>query len=166
WVGPWTFGLATSFALPAVTAHVYFDRPIYRPGQTVHLKGIMRADDDAHYTLPTTFTATWQVVDSQGRVQSSGTIGQLSDFGTFGADVDLTTESATGTYSFSVRMADQFISSATFLVADYQAPAFEANLGVLREVVAGQALDASLWAAYYFGQPLANAAVHWQVSAE
>jgi len=33
---------------PAVTAHIY-STAIYRPGQTVHLKGIVRADDDAHY---------------------------------------------------------------------------------------------------------------------
>ena len=167
-IGPWSFGLPTTFGspLPAVTAHVYSDRPIYRPGQTVHLKGIVRADDDAHYSLPTGFTATWQVLDSQGRVQSSDTIDQLSDFGTFAADIDMSTEAATGNYSFNLKMGDQFITSATFLVADYQPPAFEVNLNTPRDVVAGPALDASVRAAYYFGQPLANASVRWQVSAE
>ncbi len=165
-LGPWTFGLPTSFGSPAVTAHVYSDRPIYRPGQTVHLKGIVRADDDAQYSVPTRFAATWQVVDSQGRAIRSGTIDQLSDFGTFANDVELSTESATGNYSFAVKMADRFITSAPFLVADYQPPAFEVNLDKLGEAVAGQSLDTSLRAAYYFGQPLANSAVHWQVSAE
>src|SRR5207237_7903004 len=32
--------------------HVYTDRPIYRPGETVQWKGVVRSDDDAQYSLP------------------------------------------------------------------------------------------------------------------
>ncbi|MDX1520422.1 MAG: Ig-like domain-containing protein, partial [Anaerolineae bacterium] len=32
-------------------AHFYTDRGIYRPGQTVYFKGVIRADDDARYRL-------------------------------------------------------------------------------------------------------------------
>jgi len=51
-----------------------------------------------------------------------------------------------------VKVGDQFIASASFLVADYQPPAFESNLGVPSEVVRRSPLESSVWAAYYFGQ--------------
>ena len=33
-------------------AYLYTDRPLYRPGQDVYLKGIVREDDDLHYSIP------------------------------------------------------------------------------------------------------------------
>jgi hypothetical protein len=36
----------------AFRSYVYTDRPIYRPGQTVHARAIVRADDDGIYSLP------------------------------------------------------------------------------------------------------------------
>ncbi len=38
--------------LPEYFAYLYTDRPIYRPGQTVNFKGILRKEDDAEYSLP------------------------------------------------------------------------------------------------------------------
>ena len=32
--------------------YLYTDRPVYRPGQEVYFKGIMRQNDDLHYSLP------------------------------------------------------------------------------------------------------------------
>ena len=43
----------------------YTDRPVYRPGQTVYFKGILRVDDDAHYSLPEPGTEIDVVVERQ-----------------------------------------------------------------------------------------------------
>ncbi|NIN63183.1 MAG: hypothetical protein GTO63_00390, partial [Anaerolineae bacterium] len=39
--------------LQPFSAYFFTDRAIYRPGQTVYFKGVLREDDDAHYSLPT-----------------------------------------------------------------------------------------------------------------
>ena len=41
------YGVST---LPYV--YLYTDRPVYRPGQEVYFKGIVRQNDDLHYSLP------------------------------------------------------------------------------------------------------------------
>ena len=49
---PWDFGLQGGYGWSDFRAHIYTDRPIYRPGQTVYFKGVIRAEDDVSYTLP------------------------------------------------------------------------------------------------------------------
>ena len=168
-IAPWTFGLpfnSPNFAPPPVTAYIYTDRPIYKAGQTVHVKGIVRTDDDAHYALPETFVANWKMRDSQGHMVNSGTLSQLSDFGTFATDLELSPEAVTGTYNFILEGMDRPMASATFTVAEYQRPDFEINIAAPEQIVTGQPLSPALHAAYYFGQALGHADVHWQVSAE
>ena len=47
---PWQLG-ASSY-VPGRVGHVYTDRPIYRPGETVYYKAVVRDDDDASYSVP------------------------------------------------------------------------------------------------------------------
>src|SRR6185436_14817357 len=51
-INPGDFGLPASYGLAKMAAHVYTDRPIYRPGQTVNFKGVLRAEDDVKFSLP------------------------------------------------------------------------------------------------------------------
>ena len=51
---PWDFGLNGQFYQQDLTAYLYTDRPIYRPGQTVFFKGVLRSEDDARFSLPDT----------------------------------------------------------------------------------------------------------------
>ena len=39
---------------PAVTntSNLYTDRPIYRTGETVHIRAVVRSDDDGSYSVP------------------------------------------------------------------------------------------------------------------
>ena len=46
-INPWDFGVDSEFWGSEYQGYLYTDRPIYRPGQTVYFKGIVRADDDA-----------------------------------------------------------------------------------------------------------------------
>ncbi len=53
-IGPWNFSsdMSFEFAPPDLVGYLYTDRPIYRPGETVYLKGVVRGDDDARYSMP------------------------------------------------------------------------------------------------------------------
>ena len=48
------FGIWTDFYSPVASnfAYVYTDRALYRPGQLVFYKGVVRSNDDLHYSLP------------------------------------------------------------------------------------------------------------------
>jgi uncharacterized protein YfaS (alpha-2-macroglobulin family) len=45
-ISSWDFDLPSEYSWSDYRAYFYTDRQNYRPGQTVHLKGILRADDD------------------------------------------------------------------------------------------------------------------------
>ncbi|MGD9099100.1 MAG: Ig-like domain-containing protein, partial [Anaerolineae bacterium] len=51
-VSPWDFSIDSRYQIEPYNVYFYTDRPIYRPGQPVYFKGIVRLDDDAHYDLP------------------------------------------------------------------------------------------------------------------
>src|SRR5207245_8954543 len=48
---PYQFGLPSGSPRSYV-GHLCTDRPIYRPVETISYKGVLRADDDASYSLP------------------------------------------------------------------------------------------------------------------
>jgi len=50
-LGPEDFGVMGGLPRREFRAYLYTDRAIYRPGQTVHLKGVIRADDDGWLRL-------------------------------------------------------------------------------------------------------------------
>ena len=50
-IAPWDFGVYANYYASAYNAYLYTDKPIYRPGQTVHIKGIVRTEDDARYAI-------------------------------------------------------------------------------------------------------------------
>jgi len=51
-ISPWEFNLPYSPQRQKYYANIYTDRPIYRPGQTVYFRGILRVDNDGTYSLP------------------------------------------------------------------------------------------------------------------
>ncbi|HEX7976139.1 MAG TPA: Ig-like domain-containing protein, partial [Anaerolineales bacterium] len=48
----WDFGIATDFNGPHLQAYLYTDRPIYRPGQTVYFRAVVRQAYNGRYNLP------------------------------------------------------------------------------------------------------------------
>ena len=64
-----TYGIWSSYYAPAnqPTAYVYTERPLYRPGQPVYFKGIVRLDDDLDYSLPETNKVKVRISSYQGK---------------------------------------------------------------------------------------------------
>ncbi len=50
---PWQLGLTNDTSQEqAIYAYIYTDRPIFRPGDTVYYKGIVRVPQFGRYVLP------------------------------------------------------------------------------------------------------------------
>ncbi|MBC7317451.1 MAG: hypothetical protein H5T70_13590, partial [Chloroflexi bacterium] len=84
-VSPWEYGLEMTWGQPQIRVHLFTERQIYRPGQTVYLKGIVRLDDDGRYTLPREGqTVRLTAMDVSGREFWQKTV-SLSAVGSFDA---------------------------------------------------------------------------------
>lgn len=161
----WNFDISTdrSAAGHRIRGFIQSDRGIYRPGDTVHFKGLAREiAKDAPPRVPSAKRATIEISDSRGSVLSRQTAA-LSPYGGFAFDLTLIAEAALGDYSVRATVDDQTFSEY-FSVEEYRPVTFELAInGKEGGHRLGQPLEASLDAKYLFGAPVDNADVAWSV---
>ncbi|NNJ10813.1 alpha-2-macroglobulin [Chloroflexales bacterium ZM16-3] len=168
-IDPWSFSLPASIDHAAVVGSLSTDRPIYRPGELVHIKGVMRQDNDGRYSLPgADQTVGLTISDAEGNQVYSSTV-ELDSFGTFSADLPLSGDAALGSYFMSAQLegdSSYYGTYGSFAVAEYRKPVFEITVTPGREdVLMGEPIAATATARYFAGGVLANAPVHWRLLA-
>ena len=163
-ISPWEYGLSAERGGPLYYANLYTDRSIYRPGQSVLYKGILRRDNDAEYSLPDLATVGIQLRDPDYRLVYTATVA-VGDFGTLDGGIDLSEGASTGDYSLSLHVGDRSYASASFHVAEYRRPEFQVTVEPdKKEYVNGETIHASASSTYFFGGPVADAAVTWRLT--
>ncbi len=165
-VEPYDFGIGTNYYLRQnqPTAYIYTDRPIYRPGQTVSLKGIVRLNDDLRYSLPPYNTVSVEISSFNGRVFYETL--PLSDFGSLTAQFDLDTEAALGSYYMNITANGQDIGYGYFDVAEYRKPTFQVTVETSASDVAdGETIDVDVAATFFSGGSVVGGSVEWVVRA-
>ncbi len=164
-ISPYDFGLTAAYQLPNFTAHIYTDRPIYRPGQTVYFKGIIRAEDDVKFNLPDLGRAQVTIRDAAGETAFDQEM-TLSANGAFNGELKLAAGAALGNYVIGVQFPDQYFEQS-FQVAAYRPPEFEITIKpAAAETLRGDDLSALIKTSYFFGGPLAGVKVDWNVLAQ
>ena len=160
-ISPWEFNIPVQLEQAPYRAAFYTDRPIYRPGQTVYWKGIVRADDDAHYSLPSEFKElTVHIHDPEGKEVYAESV-PLSENGTLHGAFLLDEEASTG-YYYIVTEIGKHSYGAGFQVAEYRKPEFEVAVQTDREeYIQGDTINVTAQATYFFGGPVSDAEVHW-----
>ncbi len=151
-------------------AFFYTDRTPYKPGDTVHLSGILRDElrgpDGKLELWRPGITAEYTVTAPRGVEVAKGTV-KLGNFGTFSVDIPTKEEHGTGNYQFQLKVgsllgSDDFFFHS-FPVETYRAPEF--TVAVERPtstpLVFGDTLTAEIRGEYLHGAPLIGADVHY-----
>lgn len=147
-------------------SHIYTERKLYRPGQTVYFKGIVRADDDARYTVPTGSQKAQVVIyDAMYREIFSQEFA-LNEFGTFNGRLPLATEASLGNYQIELRYGNEdgfgYTAYGNFNVAEYRKPEFLVETATDQaEYLPGETIELAVEAEFFAGGPVANAPVRW-----
>lgn len=142
-------------------AYIYTDRPVYRPGQTVSFKAILRQDDDMRYSLPEAGTpATVHVQDARGNTLHTFTLATNS-FGSVHGDFVIPEGAMLGKYSIETEI-NGLSDYQIFRVEDYRKPDYQVTITSLQpekqnRFVQGEDVKVQVHAAYYFGEPLVGA---------
>ncbi|MCJ7549484.1 MAG: Ig-like domain-containing protein, partial [Anaerolineae bacterium] len=164
-ISPWDFGVGGGLSSEDYQAYIYTDRAIYRPGQTMAFKGVIRAEDDAQYSLPGVSSVTIEIRSVTGEVLYNKSL-PVSDIGTFNGSLDLGANASLGEYVISATFADHY-NQTYFTVAAYRAPEFEIDVtSAAAEIQRGDTLETTIEVAYFFGGPLKETAVTWNILAE
>jgi uncharacterized protein YfaS (alpha-2-macroglobulin family) len=146
-----------------LVAYVYTDKPIYRPGHTVHLKGVLRwRERDALQSLDRSDVEI-VVSDPNDKVLLRRQVG-VDEFGAVAASVAIPASAALGYYAVRIHAGDEQATGA-FEVQEYRKPEYDVRVTpALRFVRQGRDAVATVEARYFFGQPVANARVRWVVN--
>lgn len=149
------------------TGYIYTDRPVYRPGHTVHFKGILRARGGSgdQFRVPAG-EQVQIVVNDPGNKQVYQSNAVVTPFGGIHGDFTLAADAALGDYFINIRSrtGQQFGSSGSFYVEEYKKPEYEVKITPDKpRVLEGETINATIEARYYFGEPVAGAQVKYVV---
>lgn len=173
---PWAFGQPSEWqrAHERLAGTVFTDRGIYRPGDTVHVKGIARDLTDDGMSTPADQEVRIQVWDGRGEEMDlpAGTPLRTSPFGSFDFDLTLPPDAPLGWYQVRAEIGasrgpDEGPPTlyGSFRVAEYKAPTFAVKTTTERdEYVRGETLAFEVRGEYLFGAPMAAADARWWVT--
>lgn len=162
---PWSYWMDTDPAR-SLTTYIYTDRPIYRPGDIVHFKAILRTRSGFTYQAPANADFNLKITDADSKDVFAATL-KSSATGTLHGDYTVPPNAALGDYFIQIRTGDFYTQGGSFSVEEYKKPEYEVRVvpdG--QRVLQGQTIRATIGAQYYFGEPVANAKVTWVVHQE
>lgn len=149
-------------AYDARRVYLYTDRPIYRPGQEVHIKGLYRIGYDGDYEIPTGVKVPLQVFNAKNQEILNKEL-EVNEYGTFNTTLTLDSKAALGGY----RIVAKGIDSANFDVEEYVPAAFKVDVrSDKEEYVSGDTLTLAVDADYYFGVPVEGGEVEYGIASQ
>ncbi|HSH01683.1 MAG TPA: Ig-like domain-containing protein [Anaerolineae bacterium] len=174
-VSPWQMGIdASTGQEPAVYAYLYTDRPIYRPGDTVQFRGIVRRPQDRRYEVIAGQTFEL-VIESQmyGFGREDSNIRQefdvvVDEHGIFTGEYVIPDEAPLAQYNMYLQnVAGGSDSSYYFTVAEYRAPEFLVTvIPAQTDALPDETVEVLIETSYFFGGPARDLEVQWVVSRE
>ena len=160
---------------PSAAWMVFDDRGLYRPGESVRLKGWLRtrtagpAGDIA--PAPAALeSVSWTAWDAVGNEIASGAV-PVDGLGGFDITVELPEEVALGQARVDLRLPHQLdlrdeMCSHRFRIAEFRRPEYEIAVHIAPDrAIVGDVVTASAQADYYAGGALRGAPVRWWVTA-
>jgi hypothetical protein len=163
-VSSWDFNLPTDFTGPRLSAYLYTDRPIYRPGQTVYFRGVVRQAFNGRYQLPDIESLPLTLYKDYSTEVARLEL-PLSSFGTVHGEYQLSPDAQPGYYRLASEL-DEYRITLNFQVAEYRKP--EINLQVdfeQTQVLAGETLAGVIEARYFFDASVGGLPVRWSLYA-
>lgn len=184
-ITPWEFGTGYGLweATDVLRGSVFSDRGVYKPGEEVHIKAIVRADTASGIRLlPAGSTLDVRVHDSRNKEVYRGSL-TINRFSSAEWTMTVPADATLGTYSIEamlpgserpqgndvtprVRTGDWLKKvHGSFLVAAYRRPDFRVDATLAIDTpIAGAMLHGTLDARYLFGSVMSKRPVKWSVT--
>ena len=144
-------------------AYIYTDRPAYRPGHKVAIRGVVREVAGGQYAHVPGSVYRYEVADSRGRLIAAHPV-TLSDFGTFHETLELDTAAPAGAYRIRVFQPGKSDFAGSFEVHSYQLEPISLAFDMKKTVFyRGEPIQATLVAKYQYGAPVAGRPVDVQL---
>lgn len=144
--------------------YLYADRPAYRAGQLVHLKGLIRWVADDRYTFKAGEKYQLNVYDARSRVIHHANIA-LNEFGAFAEHFTLPPSAPQGQYRVHLFQPGREPSyESSFQVHEYQLEPIHFTVELPRKVFyRGEQVTGKFVLKYYYGTPLIGKTIQYRL---
>ncbi|HUT79025.1 MAG TPA: MG2 domain-containing protein, partial [Polyangia bacterium] len=161
----WNFGLPADYRGGAARhrGFILSDRGIYRPGEQVHFKGLVRELAPGRLpAIPSGKHVAVRVEDARGLTVFDRRV-PLSEFGGFHFDLALGAEASLGDWHVTARIGGR-VFRESFIVEEFRKVTYEVEIDAGdRHTRLGRRLRFNVRAGYLFGAPVTGAGVEWSV---
>ena len=162
-------GLGVSQGL-ANKGYIYTDRPAYRAGQMVHVRGVIRRVAGDKYVVDEGKSFDVAVLDPRGRQIWSGRV-VLNAFGSLQCHFLIPQSGPQGTYRIDLREPEKDGGKqsyqGTFTVHEYQLEPIRLVVDTPRRVYyRGETIAGTIRAEFYYGAPLVGRTIRYQLAGE
>ncbi|HEX8431314.1 MAG TPA: MG2 domain-containing protein, partial [Longimicrobium sp.] len=167
-LSPWQFGVYSAWgeSRATVAGAVFTERGIYRPGEPVYAKAVVRRGPLGGLAPPARGDSLrWMFDDREGKPMRQNTVA-LSAFGTAHQTLRLPAELPLGSYGVRIEMKRdgewREVGTTQYQVAEYRPPEFLVSVSTdSTPRFAGETVTATVGGRYLFGAPMARAALRW-----
>ncbi len=146
---------------------LFTERAVYKPGEIVHFKGIVRDRRGNQAQIPAGAKAVLLAVDAREREFFRKEV-TISALGSVNEDIQLP-KGVLGEYHLSLQMRGEKDESPSvehhFQVQEYTPNAFEISIGGPKSFTGVQSIEVPIGAKYYMGKPLSKAQLTWSIEA-
>jgi len=144
-------------------AYAYTDRPIYRPGHTVHFKILLRQRTVNGYIAPAGKPVNVQVVDTEQKPIYQKTL-TVSAAGSVHDEITLPATAALGPCFMQIKSGETFVGGGSFEVQEYKKPEYEVHVTPAQSrLLQGETTQVTIDARYFFGEPVSGAKVTYAI---
>ncbi len=165
-INAWDFGMDEAWddKRGSLMGLMFSDRGLYRPGDTVHVKGIVRKREGGALKNPVGMGLSVTATDSRGEKIVVKKL-RLSEFGTFSMDVKVPAGAPLGSYSVTAKPdGESRTIYGSFRVEEYRVAEFKVSTKAdRRHLVRGEQMGWATNGAYLFGSPMRGAKVNWSM---
>ena len=150
-----------SYVYMSKRVYLYTDKPIYRPGQKVYIKGIYRIGFDGNWQIIPGQKVNLKVYNSKNDEILNKEL-EVNEFGTFNTEFVLEDKAPLGNYRVCV-----YYNCTYFDVEEYVPAPFEVKVLTDKdEYISKDKIKIDIEANYYFGVPLEGGEVTYTVTSQ
>ena len=150
-----------------ILGSIFTERGIYRAGEAVHIKGIVRKLDKGQWRLPSVRSVACEITDPFRKQVYKGKA-DLDAFGSFSIDLDTREDASLGYYHIQAKVPPDSpgdgdtVLSDSFRIEAFRPAEFEVHLRSLEDsFVFGDSYQAEIRASYLFGGAMAAQKTNW-----
>ncbi len=144
--------------------YIFTERPAYRAGQMVHLRGIVRQVENDTYKIEKDKKFTVEVFDVRNRLVWQQEQ-PLSEYGSLHSNFVLPPTSPVGQYRIVLHDKENHSYQGTFTVHEYQLEPVQLTVTSDRKVFyRGEEIEGKIAVKFYYGAPLVGREVRYQLA--